>query len=516
MLPPLIEHRRRCELRKDVGTAASAVPPSVARRPKLHGCQAPEGVHPHVNRAGERGVTIALVAVAIFSIIAMAGLSIDIGTLYEASAEAQRAADAGALAAARVISISGVTGDLTPHVPHWTAVCGGSTSPASTAATTVAQLNTIAGTSNATVTVTYGGTTVQNCASQPISFAVNPTVTVLVKQTNLPTYFSRIWGRSGSSVSATATAEVFNPSNSGAYSASGSVVPVQPRCVKPWVVPNQDPGNTGAVNTFVSAVDGSITNQGVYQSDGGVIGETFNLIADCVPGTANCLPPLSPAGHIYNNPPTRNVTTPPIPVPNLEYVPALVQGNAVAVPTGGSCSITGAYQSAIAGCDQTTAYTCGTTNATFGATQVNLAENPVWPSVVGGDTPVAVQCLINQASGQDTINPGTVTAPVFPFQIQAGAGNPLVTAGVVSSNAFITSSNSIVTIPIADFGVGALVPPQPAVTIVGFLQVFINSINGGTGAMNVTVINVSGCGDNTANPPLNGTSPVPVRLITPP
>jgi len=51
---------------------------------------------------------MALVALAMVAIVAMAALSIDIGTLYQASAEAQRAADAGALAAARVISLSGM------------------------------------------------------------------------------------------------------------------------------------------------------------------------------------------------------------------------------------------------------------------------------------------------------------------------------------------------------------------------------------------------------------------------
>src|SRR5271166_5981972 len=130
MRPPLIERARRIEPQRHAGAAASAAHPSAARRLQQArcACRTAEGGCPHIDlphmdRSGERGVTIALVAVAMFSIIAMAGLSIDIGTLYEASAEAQRAADAGALAAARVISISGVTGDLTPHVPHWTAVC---------------------------------------------------------------------------------------------------------------------------------------------------------------------------------------------------------------------------------------------------------------------------------------------------------------------------------------------------------------------------------------------------------
>ena len=46
-------------------------------------------------RSNERGVTIALVALAMVGIISMAALSIDVGTLYQAKAEAQRAADAG-------------------------------------------------------------------------------------------------------------------------------------------------------------------------------------------------------------------------------------------------------------------------------------------------------------------------------------------------------------------------------------------------------------------------------------
>src|SRR6202051_190777 len=82
------------------------------------------------HRSHERGVTLALVAVSIFSIIAMAALSIDVGTLYQASAEAQRSADAAALAAARMISISGITGTATPatDTTSWQKICGGASS----------------------------------------------------------------------------------------------------------------------------------------------------------------------------------------------------------------------------------------------------------------------------------------------------------------------------------------------------------------------------------------------------
>jgi len=50
---------------------------------------------------------------------------------------------------------------------------------------------------------------------------------------------------------------------------------------------------------------------------------------------------------------------------------------------------------------------------------------------------------------------------------------------------------------------------------VGFLQVFINRIDT-YGNLNVTVMNVAGCGDAATNQPVAGTSPVPIRLITPP
>src|ERR1700686_4569428 len=93
----------------------------------------------------ERGFTMALVTVALVAIIGMAALSIDIGTLYQAKAEAQRAADAAALTAARQIWISGITGDPTNGATEVSCavICGGPASPASLAAINVAQQNLI-------------------------------------------------------------------------------------------------------------------------------------------------------------------------------------------------------------------------------------------------------------------------------------------------------------------------------------------------------------------------------------
>src|ERR1700733_12243833 len=57
----------------------------------------------------EHGQTIILVAVSLVSLLAMAALAIDVVTLYVASSQIQRAADAAALAGAKAIADSGFT-----------------------------------------------------------------------------------------------------------------------------------------------------------------------------------------------------------------------------------------------------------------------------------------------------------------------------------------------------------------------------------------------------------------------
>src|ERR1700690_368353 len=96
------------------------------------------------NKAGpspnrQQGITMVLVALAMIAIIAMAALSIDVVTLYLAREEAQRSADAAALAAARVLSISGITGtaDTSTDRSSWASICGGPTSVATQTAQTV-------------------------------------------------------------------------------------------------------------------------------------------------------------------------------------------------------------------------------------------------------------------------------------------------------------------------------------------------------------------------------------------
>jgi hypothetical protein len=481
--------------------------------------------HPDPRRR-ERGVTMALVALSIVGIISMAALAIDIGTLYQAKAEAQRTADAAALTAARVISVSGVTGDPNNASNSWQPTCGGASSTATLAATAIAEpyYNFVGGLPAPTVTVNYGpGGKTPDCStllSSTPSFAVNPTVTVTVTSVTLPIFFAKIFSLipgvnySNTTVSATAAAEVFNPSGSSAL-ATG-LVSVQPRCVKPWMVANSDPLNPTGCTTgclgFVDKITGAIVHTGMQSSSGstGVIGETFNLIADCIASSPGiCIPTAYP-------PPVNSA--PATELPNVGYLPGLVS-YAIPAPAAPSCATSGTgsspyYQQAVAGCDQNTVYQCGLMN-TIAPTpnQLDLSENPGGPY---GDSAIAAQCLINESApglgnGQDTLVPPPTSS--IPYQIQAGSANVY---GVSTGN-LVSSSNSIVSLPIFDQTQALGSGTNPSVTIIGFLQVFINSVDA-AGSVNVTVLNVAGCGETATGttPSITGTSPVPARLITPP
>jgi hypothetical protein len=461
-----------------------------------------------------------LVAIAMVAIIAMAALSIDVITLYLAREEAQRSADQAALAAARVISLSGATGDPTESLP-WQAICGTTTSPATQAAQAVATQSAVGGTA-ASVLVTYSagtGTPTTNCSTLlPGPFGVNPLVTVLITRSSLPTFFSRIWGNTGNSVSATATAEVLNPSASD--NVAGQVIPVQPSCVKPLMVPNQNPYSTTCTGTvctpFVSLSDGAIQNQGIQPGDSsGVIGGTFNLFADCTSA--------SPCTLVGGGQPQANATGPllgfngksPPSTPNLEYLPGLAPASSVAVPSCGTSGSGGSaeYLPAVAGCDQSTMYQCGVQSSVAATpNSIDLTENPGGST---GDTATGVECLINQStegpapSGQDLLlMNGT---PAYPYQIQAGTAN----ANTAVRGDYVTSSNSIMSLPIYDPGTTINPTGSTYVTIVGFLQVFVNYVNI-DGSLNVTVMNVAGCGNNATGRAVTGSSPVPIRLVTAP
>ena len=435
----------------------------------------------------QQGVIITLVAVfMLFVIGAMAALSIDVVTLYTARSEAQLAADAAALAGARVLANSGATSDTTgASMPNAQIL-------ASAVALQVGQESQVGGryliaANGEVVVVGFLGTPTNPCPA-PNPAPTNPCITVHVQRTDLPTFFARIWGTKQVTVTASATAEAYNPS--GANLVGGTMPPVAPICVKPWLLPNVDP--TSSPNPIFVTGTGQIA-----PTAGTLLGYETPL----APGSAR----LKLACGAPNTATPANCTA-PLPAPEaLRFYPgdpASFPAPTVALP---DCTpaLTKPYQESAAGCIQTP-IACNS--------QVNI-EQPAYPTRET-ETADAVNCLTHVATGADTVDPAA-TAP--PFEYLAGAGNPI--PGLATNDVMV--SNSLVTLPVFDVGpVPPTVPPNP-VTIVGFVQLFLSpegQVTPASGHMHAKVINMAGCGTGwTATPILgNGASPVAVRLISPP
>jgi hypothetical protein len=427
-----------------------------------------------------------LVVLAMLSMLGIVALAIDVITLYSAKSEAQRAADAGALVAAKMLVDAGVTGD-----PGNAGLQTTAQAIAITAAKDVASQSVIAGRpiTAADVTVTFPNT------GAP-SFGINPQVSVTVQNANLPTFFSRIWSRAALTVRATALAEGFNPSNSSSISGGGGV-PVIARCVKPFIIPNCDPqhnGGTGCGSTAATFFDpgtGALTNPGAAPA--GVIGETFHMFSNCGAGPGPCTPGTPD-------------TSPAFGGPTVHYYPAQmsIAGNSCPASCGGGTD----FESNIECCNPTP-ISCGTT-ATLPAVNQLSVDTTVFPEGAGGPAQSGLECLIHQrpGNGMDNLN-----LPVsYPLQIEVGNNHPLA-GTVLSANDLVTTSDSLVTVPVYD----GLATPGASVTVIGFLQVFINqSFSGGgpkAGEFQVTVVNVSGCGTSATAAPVSSSSAVPVRLI---
>jgi Putative Flp pilus-assembly TadE/G-like len=449
-------------------------------------------------RNQERGQTMVLVAISLISLLAMAALAIDVVTLYVARSEIQRAADATALAAAKAIADSGYT-TLPTNDPHYidgTALALAQTMSNSAICAMLTANNPTVNQVAGMQPVLSGGS--PPCGTPPTIFFPalanppnsNPHITVTLQMTTLPTFFARIWGNRTAAVTASATAEAYNPANVQNFT------PIAPKGVKPWLVANSDP-STSTLTPFITPATGAV--------EPGVIGETFNLTADCAsfPNNScalNHTPPQATYSATY---------------PQVDYVPALVTANTNDVcPSPSSCTENpnyADYQYSVQ-CHDVNPYPCGgpVNNFTWDPT--------VNPGGSGGPSALGAECLIHASNAGLGQNQDTLTDPApwpaGPFLITTGSGTPIP----------VTTSSSIATIPIIDNS-AAHFHATGAVTIVGFMQAFINQVQSGAspgttaGDINVTVLNIAACSSSTptANPVLgSGTSPIPVRLITPP
>jgi len=461
------------------------------------------------------------VAVCLAALLAMAALAIDVVTLYVARTEAQRAADAAALAGARMLASPGyISQSSSPTAADLCQNGGPGLAAANLQAGAAAAQNQIAGQNVLAANVTIA------CATPAPG---NPQVTVTVQRSGIPTFFARIWGRTASSVSATSTAEAYNP--------SGSTTPISVSGVKPWLLPNCDPTNTAPGNPVCSGsayayiVDpssGAIENTGATS----LIGKTIALTHVTAGNQPNA---HSVAGVNYLDYYRLDI---PVNSSNL-FCPS--------TSAAASCSQVGTddYLDNIA-CysNNPTDTTLSTTNQFSCGQTIGAGQTVTVLSAgvnLGIKTNEGTQCLIHAGGAglcqdQDAFIPSGTSAPACtgptpsgtsPIQIDGGNNNPNPALQGLPN---ISRSDSVVTVPIYDGGAGGNLCPPPSgactqtTTIVGFLQLGITrTLNpadppnppNANGKMEAVVLNVVGCNSSASGTPISGggVSAVPVRLI---
>jgi len=232
--------------------------------------------HMNNKRQRDHGVSLLIIAASMIFILGMAGLGIDLASLYVARSQAQRAADAAALAGAYYLannSCTAGTGDISPN-------CQAS---AIAQAEAIGNTNLIAGVSPNIGELTSDVTFISTSASDPQIQVIAARDTA--HGNPMPTFFIKIFGIETANVAAKAVAE--------AYNAAGGNTPVGASCLKPWLMPNCDWNHLqskvgGPVNPncfgyaqFTWATPGDPNNTTIVDpgpaSQGGVQGELLTV-----------------------------------------------------------------------------------------------------------------------------------------------------------------------------------------------------------------------------------------------
>jgi hypothetical protein len=449
------------------------------------------------DRKKERGQTIILVAFSMLVLLALAALAIDVVTLYVSRNEAQRAADAAALAGAKAFVSSGYTSGW---LDIGTVCPGVNSGLAYQQALAVVAQNPVAGT---TPTIT---------TSCDFSRPENPRITVNVQRTGLPLFFARIWRRNSPGVSAQAAAEAFNP--------SGGTVPIAVSSVKPWAIPNCDPNpsHTTPANSNCGGGPGGAyfidpsSNYGIPPSS--VVGEVFDL----------CEIQNPVGGHQWVR--TDTTRCPPPPSPDTAPVLDMLATDVPVSATSVSCPDPSAIWGTCSGIDASSpsypeSIACANSNPLSCGQPLTIDPNTGTAATLSHIIfQEAALCMIHASNtgpgnGQDLFCDHALVPSCSsgsPINVDGGGNNPSPALQGMNN---ISRSDSIVAVPLWDPGPNGAVG-GPTVRIVGFLQLGIVRVRIG-GPLRVIVLNVAGCG-SAAYPPTNpisggGVSPIPVRLV---
>jgi hypothetical protein len=386
-------------------------------------------------RHGQRGSTLYIVAGSMVILLGMGALGIDLASLYVARNESQRAADSAALAGAKVFVESGcvTSGD-----------CTSEELTARHRAMQVASQNLVGGQPVTVETISFN------------EISENPQITVQVQSANLSIYFAGAIGvTTAPTVSATATAEAYNPSGPG----GGPTFCTS--CVRPWLIANCSPSFTnGCLLNAGSSY--SVANPGCT-TGGGVVGQPIKIAMESDP----------------------------------THFGAIDEDTGLDV-----------YRQSITTCN-TGELSCGIhVNPLLDA----FAGQKTPYTTSGVDT------LLHIGAGNTGLNQGQdwIDTSSCPLKIHAGALNPLVVQGVLAQDGLVATSDSIVTAYIFDGTITTTSPPPPpSVTITGFAQIFVTQVDGNGDVWGV-ILGVAGCGSSGGScgrGSIKGPTMLPVRLI---
>lgn len=424
----------------------------------------------------QAGTTLAFVAVALVALLGTMVFALDLGMLYVGRNEAQRAADAAALAGATAFQTTLCT--TTP------AGCqaGGPQEPAAIRLALAAAVHNAVLGQPAVVDCPQYTSGNGSCPGIIFSYPTpqEPQITVTVRRSGIPTFFARIFGTTTASVAASARAEAYNP--------TGGTAPTNQSCVRPFLVPNCDP------NHPVS----SAGNSPCPQMANGLYPGRFINPGSNPPSTATIQPNV-PGEQLYlhfGNGPADST------VPSQWYM--------LAFGTSQSGSNLRSY---IVQCYP---LSCGDQVQTYNGKSVGPVDQGTEALInANGASPgCPSNCNFNQ--GQDTIE--WKTDPWGdPYTIHAGANNPLVTAGLARSGDPIAPQSSPSVITVAVYDGQALTPGGSPVQVVGWMQLFVQGFShqGQYDGVEAVILNVSLCGPGGSGPGITGSggSTVPIRLI---
>ena len=479
-------------------------------------------------RRRQAGQSLFVIGVTMVGMLGMAAISVDLVSLYVARSEAQRAADAAALAGATIFVSSGCTSNSVKP-------CSGTTilSDARTEAETVGNQNLV-------------GNQSPGIIASDISFNTtnsgNPTITVTVSRTKahgnaMPAYFGKIFGYSTVDVSASATAEAYNFSGQGSGAA-----PICLSCIKPMAVPNCDPFHSSPSNSSCSGMGyfiyppgngkaGQIANPGTYPN--GVIGEMWTVEAASGSGNNNSLTKQFFYQLNFNSGGSSGFDT------NVQTCNASNVGCGDSLPTltPNESNTENDLMNLI---NQSSICEPGTLMREMKERTMREMREMKQGGGGGDDQwqgkklDMDVYQIIHERNkrqkrpcgfggGQDTID--TSSGP--PFAMTGGNNNP----NPSFSGQQITQSNAVVTVPI--YNGSSVTTGSGSVTVVGFMQVFISEICDINSRADFTsvILNVTGCtsssssgcsslsnggggsGPSGSHVSGGGASMIPVRLI---